>query len=265
VRRTLLLVRTLGAAGLLALHPLLLSSQAVQTGFLDRRVTIAGHSYGYQVFVPVAYTPSRRWPVILFLHGGGERGVDGLLQTQVGLGAAVRQNPARFPAIIVFPQAPPESLWTGVAGQAAIAALDRTTQELRTDPSRVYLTGMSIGGNGAWYLAYRYPSRFAALIPVCGWVTHFGEWTGYAPVTPADSGSPLEALARQLRHLPIWIVHGEVDPVVPVEQSRRAAAALKAAGAPVRYLELPGTAHDAWDAAYGSPMLLTWLFSQRRR
>jgi predicted peptidase len=265
MRRTHRLTRALGAAGLLALHPLPLSSQAVQTGFLDRRVTVAGNSYGYQVFVPETYTPSRPWPVILFLHGAGERGIDGLLQTQVGLAAAVRQNPARFPAIIVFPQAPPESIWTGVLGQVAIAALDRTTQEFRTDPTRMYLTGISMGGNGAWYLAYRYPSRFAALIPVCGWVTHFGKWTGYAPVIPADSGSPLEALARQLRHVPIWIVHGEIDPVVPVEESRRAAASLKAAGAPVRYLELPGTAHDAWDAAYGSPKLLTWLFSQRRR
>ncbi len=264
VKRVPAFARTIGAVSLLALQPLPLSSQVVQTGFLDRRIMIAGHSHHYQVFVPAAYTPSRRWPVILFLHGAGERGVDGLLQTQVGLGAAIRQNPARFPAIIVFPQAPPESIWTGVTGQVAIGALDRTTQEFRTDPRRVYLTGMSMGGNGAWYLAYHHPSRFAALIPVCGWVTHFGKWAGFEPIVPADSGSPLEALARQLRHLPTWIIHGEVDPVVPVEQSRRAATALKAAGAPVQYLELPGTTHDAWDAAYGSPMLFSWLFSQRR-
>ena len=85
-----------------------LDAQTPQTGFLDRRVSVAGQPHHYQVFVPFTYTPSQRWPVILFLHGAGERGDDGLLPTQVGLGAAIRQNAARFPAVIVFPQLPAE-------------------------------------------------------------------------------------------------------------------------------------------------------------
>ncbi|HVH10675.1 MAG TPA: prolyl oligopeptidase family serine peptidase [Gemmatimonadales bacterium] len=249
----------------LTLLPAGVKGQSRETGFLDRRVSVAGRAYRYQVFVPASYTATQRWPVILFLHGAGERGDDGLIQTQVGLGAALRQNAARFPAIIVFPQAPAESMWTGAPAQMAMAALDETSREFRTDSDRVYLTGLSLGGNGTWYLAYRYPSRFAAIVPVCGFVTAFRVWSGpFAPVVPADSGAPFEALARQLRRVPTWIVHGEVDNVVPVEQSRQAAAALKAAGAPVQYVEVPGTGHNSWDAGYGSPSLVSWLFAQHR-
>ena len=240
-------------------------AQTRETGFLDRRVTVAGHAYQYQVFVPASYTATQRWPVILFLHGAGERGEDGLRQTQVGLGAALRLNAARFPAIIVFPQAPAESSWTGVPAQMAMRALEETSREFRTDSDRVYLTGLSLGGNGTWYLAYRYPSRFAAIVPICGFVTLFRPGlSSFTPVVPADSGAPFDALARQLRRVPTWIVHGEVDDVVPTEQSRQAAAALKAAGAPVQYLEVAGTGHNAWDAAYGSPSLVGWLFAQHR-
>lgn len=257
--------RVIATLAVSTLLPGAAQAQTRETGFLDRRVTVAGHAYHYQVYVPTSYTPAQRWPVILFLHGAGERGDDGLLQTQVGLGAALRQNAARFPAIIVFPQAPAESMWTGVPAQMAMAALEETSREFRTDSDRVYLTGLSLGGNGTWYLAYRHPSRFAAIVPICGFVTTFRVWSGpFAPVVPPDSGAPFEALARQLRRVPTWVVHGEVDNVVPVEQSRQAAAALKAAGAPVQYLEVPGTGHNAWDAAYGSPSLVSWLLAQHR-
>lgn len=147
-----------------------------------------------------------------------------------------------------------------------MAALDQTLAAYRTDPDRVYLTGLSLGGNGTWYLAYRYPSRFAALIPICGWVVPSQEWSLTAElVVPADSSHPYAALARRLRDIPTWIVHGEVDDVIPVEHSRQAAAALKAVGARVQYLELPGTGHEAWDQVYDSPVMMGWLLAQRRR
>lgn len=251
---------------LLATFPHAAAAQAGETGFLNRNVSVSGRAYRYQVYLPPSYSPSQRWPVILFLHGGGERGDDGLLQTQVGLGAALRKKPARFPAIVVFPQAPPDSFWAGTPARVAMAALDRTAEEFRTDPDRVYLTGLSIGGNGTWYLAYRHPSRFAALMPICAWVVPAPEWSVTAePVVPADSGEPYAALARKLRHVPTWIVHGEVDDVLPVEQSRQAFAALKAVGAPVQYLELAGTDHNSWDPTYASPRMMQWLFAQRRR
>ncbi|MBI4543289.1 MAG: prolyl oligopeptidase family serine peptidase [Gemmatimonadetes bacterium] len=242
-----------------------LASQRVETGFLDRAVTVAGQSYPYQVYVPRSYASAPRWPVILFLHGGGEGGADGLLQTAVGLGPAMRQNPARYPAIVVFPQAPRDSGWAGVSGEMAMAALEQTLQEFRTDPDRVYLTGLSIGGHGSWALAYRHADRFAAVAPICGWVTGVAGTSRFGPALPPEAGAPFEALARRLGRLPVWIFHGEVDPVVPVEQSRRAAATLEAAGAHVRYTELPGTGHNAWDPAYASPEFSTWLFAQRRR
>jgi predicted peptidase len=261
-------LRAPGLAAFLVLvsSPTSLSSQNAETGFLNRQVAVEGKSYRYQVYVPPSYTPSQRWPVILFLHGGGERGTDGLLQTQVGLGAALRKNAERFPAIVVFPQVPPDSFWVGTPARVAMAALDRAVEEFRTDPDRVYLTGLSIGGNGTWYLAYRHPSRFAALMPICGWIVPDKEWKLTAElVVPSDSGQPYEALARRLRSIPTWIVHGEVDDVIPVKHSRLPAAALKEVGAPVQYLELVGTDHNSWDPTYGSPRMMEWLFAQRRR
>lgn len=259
-------MRGLAVALLLVGIPDLLAGQAVETGFLNRNVSVGGRTYRYQVYIPPSYTSSQRWPVILFLHGGGERGDDGLLQTQVGLGAALRKKPAQFPAIVVFPQVPPDSFWAGTPARVAIAALDRTAEEFQTDPDRIYLTGLSIGGNGTWYLAYRHPTRFAALMPICAWVVPAKEWDITAEsVVPPDSGPPYAALARRLRNIPTWIVHGEVDDVLPAEQSREAFAALKAVGAPVQYLEMLGTDHNSWDPTYASPRMMNWLFAQRRR
>lgn len=234
----------------------------IQTGFLDRSVTLGGQTYRYQVFVPGSYTTAQRWPVILFLHGSGERGSDGYFQTQGGLGPVIRQNSARIPAISVFPQATAESSWTGTLARVAIAALDQTMREYQTDPARVYLTGLSMGGNGTWYIAYRNPKRFAAIVPICGWVSP-SIWK-VDPVVPADSGEVFTALARQLRQVPTWIFHGEIDQAVPVDESRKAFAALQAAGGPVQYAEVPGTGHNSWDPAYASPKFWAWLFAQRR-
>ena len=235
----------------------------IETGFLNRSIVLNGTTYRYQIFVPSSYVSTQRWPVILFLHGAGERGSDGYVQTQVGLAPAIRQNAARFPAIAVFPQATAESSWTGTLARVAIAALDQTTREYQTDPSRVYLTGLSMGGNGTWYIAYRNPKRFAAIAPVCGWISPTF-WKTADPVVPADSGEIYAAFGRQLKQTPTWIFHGEIDPAVPVDESRKTYAALNGAGAPVQYTEIPGTGHNAWDPTYGSPKFWTWLFAQHR-
>lgn len=145
-----------------------------------------------------------------------------------------------------------------------MAALRQTLDEFSTDASRVYLTGLSMGGNGTWYLAYRYPESFAAVVPICGWVSAREPFPAPAAVVPAEDGEPFEALARRLKDVPVWIFHGEVDPVVPVEESRKAATALQSAGADVRYTELLGVDHNSWDAAFGSVEFSTWLFQQHR-
>jgi predicted peptidase len=234
----------------------------METGFLDRRIAHAGVTYPYQVYVPAGYDASRPWPVVLFLHGAGERGDDGLLQTAVGIGPAIRRDPARFPALVVMPQAPRETFWGGAAGDAALAALDRTCAEFATDPMRIYLTGLSMGGHGSWYLGARHPERFAAMLVICGFA---GDRPGRPSTVPAGAGTPYERLAARLARMPVWIVHGEADAAVPVDESRRMHDALRAVAADVRYTELPGMNHDAWTPAYGSESILAWLFGQRRR
>ncbi len=258
-------VRTLVCVALLVLVATPLAAQRIETGFLDRTAAVAGRTYRHQVYVPANYSTNTAWPVILFLHGAGERGTDGLLQTTVGLAPAIRRDPTRFPAIVVFPQAPADSQWVGAPADMALIALRQTLTEFRTDPDRVYLTGLSMGGHGTWYLAYRNPELFAAIVPICGWVTDLFEFRGSVPVVPADHGAAMPALARRLAKTPTWIFHGEMDAVVPVSGSREPAAALQAEAADVRYTEYLGLNHNSWDATYASGEFTQWLFAQRRR
>ncbi|MFN2601409.1 MAG: alpha/beta hydrolase-fold protein [Gemmatimonadaceae bacterium] len=239
-------------------------AQRSETGFLDRSVVIGNQSYPYQVYVPSDYPSRTDWPVILFLHGSGERGKDGLLQTTVGIAAAIRQDAKRFPAIVIIPQLSPDSQWVGAPAEAAFAALTKTLGEFKVDPQRVYLTGLSMGGHGTWYLAYRHPEIFAAIAPICGWVTERPDSRGSVMVIPPEDGPAFPALTRKLGKLPIWIFHGEMDTSVPVSYSREPAAALKAASADVRYTEYLGMGHNVWDATYASDEFLHWLFAQRR-
>lgn len=240
------------------------SAQRVETGFLNKLASVGGQGYRYQVYVPADYSSRTDWPVILFLHGAGERGSDGMLQTTIGLAPAIRRDPNRFPAIVVFPQVPTDSAWAGGPADAAMVALRQTMAEYRVDVDRVYLTGLSMGGRGSWYIAYRNPTLFAAVAPICGWITPTPRFS-ILPVVPPDSGSSFTALARQLRDVPIWIFHGEMDRAVPVIGSREPAAALKTAGSKVRYTEYLGTDHNSWDATYASKEFVDWLFDQRRQ
>jgi len=245
------------------------SAQTVDTGFLNRSVRVDGVEYRFQVYVPRGFTRSVRWPIILALHGGEAYGNDGIRQTEVGLARAVRLHAERFPSIIVFPQSPADRTpgWQGLGGDAALAALDRAVTEFNGDRSRLYLTGLSAGGNGTWSLAARYPDRFAALIVVAGWISELQSTTTgvlYPAIAPG-AGDPFAAVAQRVSKLPIWIFHGEIDPRVPVEESRKMAAALKALSADVRYTEFAGVGHNAWDSAYGSADVFEWLFRQKRK
>jgi predicted peptidase len=252
-------VLTLGLA--LAVTP---SRAARETGLLNRTVVVAGETRRYQVYVPADYTPSRRRPVTLFMHGAGERGDDGLLPTEIGIGTALRRHPDRYPTIVVFPQAPLDTRWPGASSRIALAALDRTLAEFRCDSDRVYLTGISMGGNGAWYLAYREPRRFAAILVCCGWVLPNAEHPTAEPVVPPADGPAIARLAARLRHVPVCMYHGAADDVIPPADSRAMAAAFDSLGAPARYTELPGVGHGCWDAAYQSAEVPAWLFDQRR-
>ena len=137
--------------------------------FLPREVVVDGVTHRYQVFLPAATAAGKKPPVILFLHGSGERGDDGTKPTLVGIGPHIRVHQDSFPAIVVFPQAPDGSEWSDNL-ELVDATLDVAMREFHGDPRRIYLTGLSMGGYGVWDVALRAPDRFAALAPVCGGV-----------------------------------------------------------------------------------------------
>lgn len=254
----------------LALASLLLAAAAeAQDGrFLARTSEIGGRTHRWQVFVPgaVATGAETNPPVILFLHGAGERGTDGERQTEIGLPAVLRERPD-FPALVVMPQSPRDAWWgSPEIERLALAALDAAVAEFGGDPDRTYLTGLSLGGYGTWAFAYRHPERFAALVPVCGGVSPARSrlpvpaWHP-AAIRPED---PWAETARVVAGIPAWVFHGAEDRRVPTEESRRMVAALEAAGATPHYTEYPGVAHDSWVPAYREEGLYEWLFAQRR-
>ena len=245
---------------------------AAETGFLQRSVTLDGVSYRYQVHVPADHSPARAWPVLLFLHGAGERGDDGRVQAQVGLGAAIRAEPARFPMIVVMPQARRNTRWTGAMAAQALKALEQSMAEFNGDPQRVYLTGLSMGGQGVWFMAASHPNRFAAIVPICGFVGGTRDAAALGlhpePAQAADSpeqlaADPFGAFARRIGKQPVWAFHGTADSVVPVAQTRQMVAAMRQGGGEVRYSEYAGVDHNSWDRAYAEPELVPWLLSHR--
>ncbi|GAB3103981.1 carboxylesterase family protein [Lysobacter terrae] len=240
-------------------------SEPVMGTFVERELVFQGTAHRYQVFVPSTSAAGRTPPVILFLHGTGERGSDGEKPVRVGLGPHVLAHRADFPAIVVFPQAPDDRDWNGDTATMALAMLDRATDEFHGDRDRVYLTGLSMGGYGTWELALREPHRFAALVPICGALLPPREERTTLFVTPlAGSADPYGTLAKALHHIPMWIFHGAKDDLVPPDDDRRTYAALKAAGGDVRYTEFPDANHNAWDPTYATSELWPWLFAQRR-
>jgi predicted peptidase len=226
--------------------------------FLARSVTVDGVPRRYQVWLPAAYDASRKWPAILFLHGSGERGDDGEKQISVGLGPALRDGKVEAQAIVIFPQCPDNQRWVGAPPKIAIAALDAAEREFSIDPRRVALTGMSMGGAGAWILAAQYPKRWSALAPVCAYV--------HKPPKLPDAENPTsesyDEFARRLPKIPTWIFHGSDDPIVPVADSREMARSL---GVTAAYTEFPHVGHNAWDPAYTTTRVVAWLIEQRRR
>ncbi|MDH5831153.1 prolyl oligopeptidase family serine peptidase [Luteimonas sp. M1R5S18] len=231
--------------------------------FVERELRMDGQVHRYQVFVPARAAAAGKAPVILFLHGSGERGADNQRQVAVGLGPQVRRQADTFPAIVVFPQVPEDGEWNQVV-DVTFAQLDAATREFGGDPDRTYLTGLSMGGYGAWELALRQSYRFAAVVPVCGGLVH-PRRTTMAVTVVADEADPYAAVAQRLHGMPVWMFHGAKDDLVPPEYSRRLEAAFRAAGArDARYTEFPDANHNSWDPAYATPELWDWLFAQRR-
>ena len=233
-----------------------------ETGFLNRRVEVNDVSYRFQVYLPEEYRrdDGKLWPIILFLHGRGERGSEGMWQTQIGLPLEVRDHPERWPFIIVMPQCPIPSHWTDPAIiTMAMAALDQMTDEFLGDPDRTYLTGLSLGGYGAWELAKDYPHRWAAIVIASGgifWSYAHDRWL-QASTLPAE-------YAQAVGRTPIWLFHGGDDGVVQPRQSEMMYEAVRAASGNIRLWIYQGVTHDSWERAYNEPELPRWLLSHRR-
>jgi predicted peptidase len=228
------------------------ASDANKTGFLDKTYTDPnGKAWPYVVFVPHDYDGKKGFPVILFLHGLGDAwriGSGGdTKRVGSGLGPFIEKDEKSFGFITIFPQAEPNVGWDprGPNGKRALAELDEVMKEYKTDPKRVYCTGLSMGGFGTWAMAAASPERWAAIVPVCGGGKT--EW------------------AERIKAIPTWAFHGTDDRTVPVMQSREMVAALKKAGASPRYTEYPGVDHNCWDRAYSDPALYPWLAQQKKK
>jgi predicted peptidase len=196
----------------------------------------------YLLYLPKGYAGGRkRWPLLLFLHGAGERGRD--------IEQVKRHGPPRLiaeghelPFIVVSPQCPGNQWWSpDVLG----ALLDEVIATHRVDERRVYLTGLSMGGYGTWGLACEHPESFAAIAPICG------------------GGNRL--LAHALAHVPVWAFHGAKDEVVPLVETEKMVNAVRACGGKARLTIYPEAGHDSWTATYANPALYRWLLKHRRQ
>ena len=214
------------------------------TGFISKTMDVNGVQRRYVVYVPHGYRPDNEWPLIVFLHGMGERGDDGMLQTEVGIGRAIRRHPDWFPCLVVMPQCPNDVLWYKAFDEIH-ATLAKTREEYHVDPGRIYLTGLSMGGFATWMYGAQRLDVFAALMPICG----------------GGRTEDAEALAE----VPIRAFHGADDTKVPPALSRRMVEAVKRAGGDIKYTEFLGVEHNSWDPAYDDRANIKWLLRQRKK
>ena len=232
-----------------------------ETGFLNRKVTVHGVTYRFQIYIPEEFRRDEKtqWPMMLFLHGRGERGSEGMWHTQVGLPQAVRDHPERWPMLIVMPQCPLGHFWTDpVMQQMAMAALDQEVAEFHTDPDRTYLSGLSMGGYGAWELMRQNPKRWAAMVVAAG-----GVFWSYSPERWKQVSTLPGEYARALGKTSVWMFHGSEDNIVIPKQSELMFEAIKANGGRERLWIYQGLSHDCWTRAYNEPDLPRWILAHR--
>jgi predicted peptidase len=205
------------------------------------RVTLDVHAE-YLLYLPEGYgKEGTRWPLVLFLHGSGERGTDLELVKKHGPPRLVEAG-KKYPFILVSPQCPEDEDWSVPVVKALV---DRILERHSVDRSKIYLTGISRGGKGVWNTAIAYPDLFAAIAPICGW---------------GDSTK-----VSVLKDVPTWVFHGKKDPVIAFEREECMVRNLKAAGGDVRFTAYPEAGHDCWTETYQNPGLYEWLLQQKKR
>lgn len=240
MRRASLLCVTTVLLAMIAV-PIQAGEPNVQTGqhpaTLDRTIHV---EMGYLLYLPEDYAQKESWPLLVFLHGAGERGSDLELVKKHGppkLIAAGKQ----FPFVVVSPQCPAGQWWQPVE---LTALIDEMVEKYKIDEDRIYLTGLSMGGFGTWALAGYRPHRFAAIVPICG------------------GGETYRT--RDLAHLPTWVFHGGKDGVVPLERSEEMVEAMNKNGGSAKLTVYPEAGHDSWTETYDNPELYEWLLKQKR-
>ena len=245
-----------------------------EDGFLKRAVVASGFApSNYRVYLPIGFDATKKYPVVLYLHGNDGKGTYNESQRS-GLGSVIELYNWKYPQlhrayIAVFPQT--ENYWIGNAAEQAIAALDQTVAEFNADTNRLYLTGGSLGGYGSWYLAAKYPKKFAAVVPVCGGIAPPPNvpLAGLRLFMPAEifalysANDSYAAFAKAIGKTPVWIFHGAKDDIVSVTESRKMEAALKASGGNVKYTEYAEEGHFIADRVYTDAEFWKWLTAQK--
>lgn len=215
-----------------------------------------GHKLPYRLLKPEPIDPAAKYPLVLFLHGAGERGADNEKQLKHGAREfAKAENRKKYPCFVIAPQCPENDRWADWSAKSlppeplppmrlVIELLKQAQAEHPIEPRRVYVTGLSMGGFGTFDLIERHPDWFAAAAPICG-------------------GGDVSA-AERIAKIPMWVFHGAKDKVVPVKLSQTMVEALKKAGGNPKYTEYPDAGHDSWTATYKDRELFAWLFAQKR-
>ena len=201
------------------------------------------YPFKYVTYLPKDYDEKQKYPLVFFLHGAGERGDDLDVAMRHGYMKYVREEGKEYPFVFVAPQCPSGKYW-GCYTESLLAFLDDIFDTLSVDKNRIYLTGLSMGGTGAWMLAMAAPEKFAALVPVCGSGIY---WYG-----------------EVLTNLPIYIYHGDCDDVVPISNSIEMLTSINKRGGNAKIKILYGVKHNAWDSAYSDGVLLDWMLSQKK-
>lgn len=207
----------------------------------SRRLDRALHvEMDYLLYLPQDYEQRESWPLLLFLHGAGERGDDLELVKKHGPPKRIAEG-KDFPFVVVSPQCPKERWWEPVE---LVALLDEIVEGYKIDEERISVTGLSMGGFGTWRMAAYVPDRLAAIAPICGGGETY--WT------------------RRFAHLPVWAFHGAKDPAVPPERSKEMVEALRENGGTPKLTIYPEAGHDSWTETYDNPEFYEWLLEQKR-
>lgn len=202
------------------------------------------YNFKYAQYLPKDFDENKKYPLVFFLHGAGERGDDFNIGMRHGYMKFVREEGKDYPFICIAPLCPDNKYW-GCYIESLTALLDYVEETLPIDKERIYLTGLSMGGTGTWMLALAEPDRFAALMPVCGsgicWYTH------------------------TLKHIPIFMCHGDCDDIVPIEESIKTLKDINQAGGNAQLKICYGVGHNAWDYVYNDDEITKWLLSQKKK